>query len=78
METKSRFILWLERARDYWFPTLAQIQAAEKAKLPVKQIRQDTMTTGFGKTQDEIDADLERLDAGLEKITWDKELDDRQ
>jgi hypothetical protein len=81
VESKSRIIVWLERARDYWFPTLEQIQAAERAKVPVKQIKQDTLTngiSGFGKTQDEIDASLERLDAGLEKIAWDKELENQQ
>ncbi|KAG0044626.1 calcium channel protein [Gryganskiella cystojenkinii] len=82
MESKSKFIVWLERARDYWFPTLAQIQAAERAKALPKPVKPENQinagVSGFGKTQDEIDANLERLDAGLEKITWDMEQSDEQ
>ncbi|KAF9193354.1 calcium channel protein [Haplosporangium sp. Z 767] len=78
IETKSRFILWLERARDYWFPTQAQLEAAENARFLLRREKTDPnyFTGGaarFGKTQDEIDASLERLDAGLEKITWDND-----
>ncbi|KAF9565316.1 calcium channel protein [Mortierella alpina] len=85
VESKGRIILWLERARDYWFPTQAQLEAAQDAKMPVKTIKVDQNQllagrSGFGKTQDEIDASLERLDAGLEKITWDMDrpLEDTQ
>ncbi len=85
MESKGRIILWLERARDYWFPTQAQLEAAQDAQVPVKTIKVDQNQllagrSGFGKTQDEIDASLERLDAGLEKITWDMDrpLEDAQ
>ncbi|KAF9154776.1 calcium channel protein [Linnemannia schmuckeri] len=76
MESKLGFIVWLERMRDYWFPTQAQIEAARLAK-EVATARKEKFesnqhgVSGFGKTQDEIDANLERLDEGLEKITWD-------
>lgn len=82
MESKPRLILWFERMRDYWFPTQAQLQAqqAEAIKPPTKSEKATLVTNdeiyGFGKTQDEIDASLERLDAGLEKITWDREKSD--
>ncbi|KAF9214504.1 calcium channel protein [Podila verticillata] len=82
MESKSRLILWFERMRDYWFPTQAQLQAqqAEAIKSPTKSEKATLFSNGeiygFGKTQDEIDASLERLDAGLEKITWDREKSD--
>ncbi|KAF9123242.1 calcium channel protein, partial [Mortierella sp. 14UC] len=81
MESKLGFIVWLERMRDYWFPTQAQIEAARlakeaaatrKEKLDLNQVHGPGIS-GFGKTQDEIDANLERLDEGLEKITWDTE-----
>ncbi|KAF9357185.1 calcium channel protein [Mortierella sp. AD094] len=76
-ESKTRVIVWLEKVFDYWFPTQAQIEAMENAKLP-KNEKQDLSQfsggiSGFGKAQDEIDASLERLDAGLEKITLDKD-----
>ncbi|KAG0272810.1 calcium channel protein [Linnemannia exigua] len=79
MESKLGFIVWLERMRDYWFPTQAQIEAARLAKevVAARKEKPDSNQThgagisGFGKTQDEIDANLERLDEGLEKITWD-------
>ncbi|KAG0344565.1 calcium channel protein [Podila humilis] len=76
-EQQPQLILWLKRTRDYWFPTQAQLDAAEAIKTPTKSEKVTSTTTneiyGFGKTQDEIDASLERLDAGLEKITWDRE-----
>lgn len=78
-------IVWLERVRDYWFPTQAQLETMENAKILTKAEKPDLNqlnggVSGFGKTQDEIDANLERLDAGLEKITWDmnKSSDDSQ
>ncbi|KAF9099060.1 calcium channel protein [Mortierella sp. AD031] len=76
-EKKLGFIVWLERMRDYWFPTQAQIEAAQlaNAEKATRKERSDATQgagiSGFGKTQDEIDANLERLDEGLEKITWD-------
>ncbi|KAG0308192.1 calcium channel protein [Dissophora globulifera] len=75
-ESKPRFIVWLEDVRDYWFPTQAQLEAMESAKPLLKGENPDMNmlsggVSGFGMTQDEIDANLERLDAGLEKITWD-------
>ena len=85
MESKPGFILWLERTRDYWFPTQAQLEAMAASKSLLKGDQpalnqQSTGVSGFGKTQDEIDANLERLDAGLVKITWDmdKSLEDPQ
>ncbi|KAF9551224.1 calcium channel protein [Mortierella hygrophila] len=76
MESKLGFIVWLERMRDYWFPTQAQIEAARLAKEAAgarKEKSESNLhgTSGFGKAQDEIDANLERLDEELEKITWD-------
>lgn len=78
-------IIWLERMRDYLFPTQAQLEAMENAKVLTKAEKPDLNqlsggVSGFGKTQDEIDASLERLDADLEKITWNmnKSLDDPQ
>lgn len=76
MESKLGFIVWLERMRDYWFPTQAQIEAARLAKEVAAARKEKSESnqhgiSGFGKTQDEIDANLERLDEGLEKITWD-------
>lgn len=66
--------------RDYWFPTQAQLHAAEASKSPTRSEKAALVSNseiyGFGKTQDEIDASLERLDAGLEKITWDREKSD--
>ncbi|KAF9327881.1 calcium channel protein [Podila minutissima] len=77
MESKPPLILWFERMRDYWFPTQAQLHAAEASKSPTRSEKAalvfNSKIYGFGKTQDEIDASLERLDAGLEKITWDRE-----
>ncbi|KAF8937307.1 calcium channel protein [Dissophora ornata] len=75
-ESKPDLIVWLERIRDYWFPTQTQLEAMENAKLLLKNEKPDLNqlsggVSGFGKTQDEIDANLERLDAGLEKISWD-------
>ncbi|KAG0376923.1 calcium channel protein [Mortierella sp. AD032] len=78
-ESKLGFIVWLERMRDYWFPTQTQIEAARLAKeaAAARKEKADSNQahgagiSGFGKTQDEIDANLERLDEGLEKITWD-------
>lgn len=85
VEYKTPMIVWLERMRDYWFPTQAQLEAIENDKVHAKAEKQDLNrlnggVSGFGKTQDEIDASLERLDAGLEKITWDlnKSSDDPQ
>ncbi|KAG0004465.1 calcium channel protein [Entomortierella chlamydospora] len=81
-ESKNRVIVWLEKVFDYWFPTQAQIEAMQNAKLPKNEKKDPNQyiggTSGFGKAQDEIDANLERIDAGLEKITWDndKSLDD--
>ncbi|KAF9115096.1 calcium channel protein [Mortierella sp. AM989] len=82
-ESENRVMVWLERIFDYWFPTQAQIEAMESAKLLPKNEKPDLNqlnggVSRFGKTQDEIDASLERLDADLEKITWDKDrsLDD--
>lgn len=79
MESKLGFVVWLERMRDYWFPTQLQIEAARLAKeaATAKKEKSDSNQihgagiSGFGKTQDEIDANLERLDEGLEKIIWD-------
>ncbi|KAG0369918.1 calcium channel protein [Gamsiella multidivaricata] len=76
METKPPLIVWLERMRDYWFPTQAQLEAMDSTKPLLKGDQSDSNypvagVSGFGKAQDEIDANLERLDAGLEKITWD-------
>ncbi|KAG0209729.1 calcium channel protein [Mortierella sp. GBA30] len=76
VESKSRMVLWLERVCDYWFPTQAQLEEAGNAKIPARTLKLDQNmllggTSGFGKAQDAIDANLERLDAGLEKITWD-------
>ncbi|KAF9927349.1 calcium channel protein [Linnemannia zychae] len=78
-ESKLGFVVWLERMFDYWFPTQAQIEAARLAKEASASRKEKTDLnlnhgpgfSGFGKTQDEIDANLERLDEGLEKITWD-------
>ncbi|KAF9913802.1 calcium channel protein, partial [Lobosporangium transversale] len=78
IESKPRLILWLEGIRDYWFPTQAQLEEVNGRKLLSKgqkaQLNQlNGGISGFGKVQDEIDANLERLDADLEKITWDRD-----
>ncbi|KAI1319626.1 calcium channel protein [Mortierella claussenii] len=85
IESKPQLILWLEKVRDYWFPTQAQLEEMESSKLLTKPEKPESNPqmggiSGFGKMQDEIDANLERLDAGLEKITWDmdRSLDDLQ
>ncbi|KAF9981344.1 calcium channel protein, partial [Modicella reniformis] len=85
IESKTPMIVWLERMRDYWFPAQAQLEAMENAKPLAKGEKPDLNqinggASRFGKTQAEIDANLERLDAGLEKLTWsmNKSPDDPQ
>ncbi|KAF9585747.1 calcium channel protein [Lunasporangiospora selenospora] len=74
-ESKSKFILLVERVIDYWFPTQEQLQAMSQGRTPTRlelpdQAQLTEGVFGFGKTQEEIDASLGRLDEGLEKITW--------